>query len=123
MTTITVPWPPALNRYYRHWNGRTLISREGRRYRKIIQQQAIMEAWPRLGRSRLRLAIIANPPDRRRRDLDGLFKCLLDSLERARLFDDDGQIDDLHILRGPVTTPGCCTIHIEEITNDRVAPL
>jgi crossover junction endodeoxyribonuclease RusA len=41
---------------------------------------------------RLGLLVEAFPPDRRVRDLDGLFKALLDALEHAHVFQNDSQI-------------------------------
>ena len=58
-----------------------------------------------LGASRIGIYITARPPDNRRRDLDNLYKALLDALQAARIYDDDSQIDDLQITRG-ATTPG-----------------
>lgn len=49
--------------------------------------------------ARLSVTIYAYPPDRRKRDLDNILKCLLDSLEKAQVFVDDSQIDELIIRR------------------------
>ena len=45
------------------------------------------------------MLLIANPPDRRRRDLDNLAKAVLDGMNGV-LYDDDSQIDNLIIRRG-----------------------
>ncbi len=111
--TLTVPWPPALNHYYRRWKYRTLISEQGRAYRNHIARQARAERWPSFGNARLKVTILASPPDKRRRDLDGMLKCLLDSLEHAGLYDDDGQIDDLRIVRQEPAKPGQCVVELE----------
>lgn len=113
MTTIIVPWPPALNHYYRRWKYRTLISKQGRIYREQIARQAMAERWPSFGDVRLKVTILASPPDKRRRDLDGMLKCLLDSLEYAGLYDDDGQIDELRIVRKEPAKPGKCVVMLE----------
>lgn len=49
---------------------------------------------------RLKVDIIAYPPDKRRRDLDNLLKAPQDSLQHAGVFHDDSQIADLRIRRG-----------------------
>lgn len=48
---------------------------------------------------RLSMLIDAYPPDKRRRDLDNIFKSCLDSLQHAGVYPDDSQIDDLRITR------------------------
>ena len=90
-----LPWPPSLNRYYRHVGSRVLISREGRKYR--------MMAVSRLGGLCKKLSGAAHlvlecyPPDRRRRDLDNLLKCLQDSIVAAGVLEDDSQIKRLEM--------------------------
>ena len=111
--TLTLPWPPTINTYWRHVGSRVLISRKGRIYRTDLMRMALAEGWKRFGDQRLRVHITAFPPDKRRRDLDNLPKCVLDALEHARVFDNDGQIDDLRIKRGPVKPPGRLQISIE----------
>ena len=45
MTTLSIPWPPTLNTYYRYVQtssgARVLISRDGRAYRTAVQSAAI----------------------------------------------------------------------------------
>lgn len=48
---------------------------------------------------RLFIEIEAYPPDKRRRDLDNIFKSLLDSLQHAGVYEDDNQIDKILISR------------------------
>lgn len=96
---IGLPWPPSINRYWRSVRGRVLISREGREYRSAVIAAAANKH--RFGSSRIAVEITANPPDRRRRDLDNLPKAVLDALAHAGVYDDDSQIDLLTIKRGP----------------------
>jgi crossover junction endodeoxyribonuclease RusA len=48
---------------------------------------------------RVGVRIVAYQPDHRRRDLDNMLKAPLDALQSAGVFENDGDIDDLHILR------------------------
>ena len=114
MTELLLPWPPSLNQCYRTHNGRVLISKSGRQYRELIANLAMINQWPKFGTVRLRVEIEAYPPDKRNRDLDNLFKILLDSLEKAGIYSDDNQIDDLQIIRGEVGG-GFLKVWIEEI--------
>lgn len=101
--TLTLPYPPTVNTYWRNVSGRTLISRKGREYREAVGwavRAAKAAPWPES--ARLCVAIEAQAPDKRRRDLDNLPKSVLDALTDAGVWADDSQIDDLRIWRGPV---------------------
>lgn len=106
-----------MNSYYRSIRGRNIISKKGRQYRSAVIEQVKAE-WgsspPRLA-GRLDVRVTAYPPDRRKRDLDNLFKSLLDAMEHAELFVDDGQIDHLQITRGHPSKPGEVFVCIQEI--------
>ena len=112
---LTMPWPPSVNNYWRMARGRIYISAKGVAYReavKVITQGAGFFNPD----TRLDVAIIANPPDRRRRDIDNLLKCTLDSLEHANIFADDSQVDRLAIHRGEVITGGGLLVTIQSVS-------
>jgi crossover junction endodeoxyribonuclease RusA len=114
MSAIIMPWPPSLNTYWRNVAGRTLISAAGRQYRMACQALAYADNWPRFGAARLSVRIEAWVPDKRRRDLDNMVKAPLDSLTHAGVWDDDSQIDELLIRRGPIG--GMLKVWIEAAT-------
>ncbi|WP_287416611.1 RusA family crossover junction endodeoxyribonuclease [Oceanithermus sp.] len=116
MTRITLPWPPSVNRYWRNINGRTLVSREGRAYRAAVLSEVLLQGAAQHYRGRLRMVIVAHPPDRRRRDLDNLVKAIQDGLEFAGVFDDDGQIDDLRVVRAERVPGGRVVVEVEEVS-------
>ena len=71
---ITLPYPPSVNHYWRRVGPRTLISREGRAFRKDVCALLALGGnngirKPPAG-GRIALCMDAFPPDRRRRDLD-----------------------------------------------------
>ncbi len=75
--SITLPWPPSNNRYYRHNRGRTHISAEGQAYRDNVTR-IIKNAMLDIGLAMpVKIRIECHMPDRRRRDLDNLQKPLL----------------------------------------------
>lgn len=113
MMIFTLSWPPTVNTYWRRVGNRTLISRRGREYRKDVV--AALRGLQGLGHARLAVRIEAYPPDKRRRDLDNITKSLLDSLAHAGAYADDEQIDDLRIVRGPVSKGGYVRVRIEAI--------
>jgi len=112
---LVLPFPPSVNHYYRRVGPRTLISREGRAFRKnvcaLLGGSGIRK--PPSG-GRIALAMDAFPPDRRRRDLDNLLKCTQDSLAHAGVFEDDSQIDLLVVARHEPVKGGKITIRIDE---------
>lgn len=111
---LTLPYPPSVNRYYRSVGGRVLIAKEGRRYRERVRPIVECTGMQTICRP-LRMDILAYPPDSRRRDLDNLFKCLADSLVKAKAIADDSLIDDWRIRRGPVVPGGECVVELETI--------
>ena len=112
---ITLPYPPSINHYWRRVGPRTLISREGRTFRKNVCA-LLGGGGPRKppAGGRIALAMDAFPPDRRRRDLDNLLKCTQDSLAHAGVFEDDSQIDLLIVARREPVTGGKVVIRIDE---------
>lgn len=111
---LELPWPPSNNTYYRRVGAKTLISAKGRDYCKAVTAHCLA-AGVRKTEGRLQVAIVACPPDRRRRDLDNMLKGLLDALTHGGAWDDDSQIDHLTIQRGPIKAGGVVTVSIEQI--------
>ena len=110
---VRLPFPPLLNTYYgtraivpRHGKAfaSTYISTDGKAYRK-----AIIDLWPSVGvtfEGRLAIKVVAVFPDNRVRDLDGLWKSLLDSLEHAGAYENDSQIKAESMEQEAVESPG-----------------
>jgi crossover junction endodeoxyribonuclease RusA len=96
---------------------RTVLSREGRRYRARVCAALAAMAGGRVVRmnGRLEVRVTVCPPDNRRRDLDNVQKALLDALAKGGAYRDDSQIDRLVVERGPVTPGGKVLVVIEPI--------
>jgi len=105
MVTLELPYPPSVNRYYRHVGFRTLISREGRAYRR-----AVCAILRRAGVCPLEGALAVGldlyPPDRRRRDCDNALKSLLDAMQHGGVYGDDSQIKKLLVVMRPLVVAG-----------------
>jgi len=117
---MTLPYPPSINRYYRHVGYRTLISREGRTFRKnvcALLAGAGGNGGPRKppAGGRIALAMDAFPPDRRVRDLDNLQKPTLDALQHAGVYADDEAIDLLLTRRRHVVPGGRLEIEMIDL--------
>ena len=110
---ITLPWPPSINHYYRNVGSRTLISREGRTFRRHVCGLLSEHGSAHLPiEGRLAVSILVFPPDRRRRDIDNIQKPVLDALQHAGMYRDDSQIDLLITRRGDIIPGGRLEIEV-----------
>ena len=113
MIELTLPWAPSVNEYWHHDSrGHTYISKAGRTFRAHVMWECKAKRIP-LQQGRLGLNVRACPPDRRRRDLDNVLKALGDALQHAGVYENDNQIDDLRIYRGPVIEGGALHVQIQ----------
>ncbi|MEE4108457.1 MAG: RusA family crossover junction endodeoxyribonuclease [Halieaceae bacterium] len=119
--TLTLPWPPSTNRYWRHVGTRTLLSRDGRAYKARVSGEA---AWqlgvpvPKLA-GPVAVRVDLYPPDRRRRDIDNhAGKALLDAIAEAGVLDDDSQIRDLHAVMHSPVKGGSCRVSLAVMESD-----
>ncbi len=117
MIEVELPFPPSVNHYYRRVGPRTLISREGRRFRERVC--ALLASLGIAGlEGPLHLEIEVYPPNGQRRDIDNVQKALLDAIQHGGLYADDSQIKKLNIeMRGPVRG-GRTLVRLEEIADD-----
>ena len=115
MLTLELPWPPSVNHYYRHVGPRVLISKEGRNYRDVVSAR-IRSANIQRFDGAVELNIQLYPPDNRRRDVDNVLKCVLDTLTVAGLYNDDSQVKKLIIEKlEPMPPHGLAVLMIEKI--------
>jgi len=111
---ITLPYPPSLNTYYRYVNGRVLISRKGRAYKEMIAH--IMRHMAPSDHP-VELNVEVFPPDKRKRDLDNLLKCLCDSMQ-GHAYRNDSQIHKLTMEKfEPIDKKGRLIVEILEKSN------
>lgn len=123
--SFTLPWPPSANTYWRHIilggkfkkaRAHTLLSERGRDYRVAALASIRQQNVPRGAlRGRLAIEVMAYPPDKRTRDLDNLWKGMLDSLKHAGVITDDGDFDRETIERGPVRPGGLLELRVSEL--------
>lgn len=114
-----LPWPPSVNHYYRHVGAKVLISRDGRKYRKMIVSRFRSEGVEPF-RCPVELSVELYPPDNRRRDADNSLKCLLDAFTHGGLYEDDSLIRRLVVTKREPTPPdGMAYVRIREWTEDK----
>jgi len=111
---IILPWPPSGNHGTRHAGGAHYLTREHVDYRaKVLELVNGLKQRAPLGR--LRVTAHFAVPDKRRRDLDNVWKVASDALQHAGLIWDDSAIDELHLYRTPVVKGGEVNVLIESL--------
>jgi crossover junction endodeoxyribonuclease RusA len=114
MIELTLPFPPSVNTYWRTFQGRMLISKKGREYRKAVADEIVLQKGNKHLKGKIKMTIEAWRPDNRRRDLDNLLKAPLDALTHAGVYEDDQLIVDLRIFWAE-DQAGKLKVKIEEI--------
>jgi crossover junction endodeoxyribonuclease RusA len=94
---MRIPYPPSVNHYYRNGQGgRKIICDKGKLHREqvwaICRKHGVHPT-----RKTLSVHFVVSRPDKRKRDLDNLLKCLCDSLTKGGMWFDDKQIVYLSI--------------------------
>jgi crossover junction endodeoxyribonuclease RusA len=89
------------------------ISKAGREFKAQVSDYVVEYRVPKLGKARLEMKVTVYPRDRRKQDIDNRIKALWDALADAGVFDDDEQIDVLHIERGEIKKGGQVLVMID----------
>ena len=119
---LVLPYPPSVNHYYKNAGfGRKILGERGRDYRKAVKLLVLKQRI--LGGNKgvelpliceVKATVKVYPPDRKRRDLDNVFKCLFDSLTKAEVYADDRQVKHIDAKMCEVVKGGRVEIIIEE---------
>jgi crossover junction endodeoxyribonuclease RusA len=91
------------------------ISKAGREFKAQVADYVVEYRVPKLGSARLEMKVVIFPRDRRKQDIDNRIKALWDALGDAGVFDNDEQIDILHIERGEIKKGGGVLVYIDII--------
>ena len=109
---FVLPYPPSINHYWRRVGPRTLISREGRRFRgRVLAILAAMHVQPIAGRLAVQVEVF--PPDDDRHDIDNIQKALFDAMQHGGAYADDSQIVRLVVEKREPVEGGKTIVHIE----------
>ena len=109
MIELNLPYPPSVNTYWGFRGSRRFLTKTANDFKLIVN---LASKRARFGDDKVGLEILLHAPDRRRRDIDNVLKPLIDALQAAGVFDDDGQFDKIEIARGSIKSGGGCTIVI-----------
>lgn len=119
---VDLPFPPSVNHYYMRTRFGMIIGAKGKLFRteaitNCREQIDVLDCFA--ADAKLHVIVAAFPPDRRKRDLDNLGKCLCDALTHAGVYVDDSQIDWLEFRRKQVQKSyGRVIVVIEKIVED-----
>lgn len=113
--TLTLPMPPSVNGYWRCFRNRAIISRRGRQFRTAAMAAIAEQGSPKFGDARLEVTINLHPATRRKFDADNFSKGILDSLSHAGVWDDDEQVDIIHVHKKAIRKGGESIVFIAEI--------
>ena len=91
-----------------------LLSKVGRAYRRRVIGLAyeLPDRWRLPLKGKLAMDLVMHVPDRRVRDCDNILKGLFDSMQHSGIIENDGNIDEIHLVRGSVKPGGCVDIMI-----------
>lgn len=112
MIRFDMPYPPSINHYYVRTQRGTAVGPKGKSYRRDVSLLLTPYKHKFKAEDRLSVTINVFPPDKRKRDLDNLFKVVLDSLQESNIIHDDNQIDILTIIRRDVSKGGHLSLWI-----------
>ena len=104
-----------MNIYWRNFRGNTVLSAAGREYKKAVWACVHKQKIPKFANKRLEVTMWLYPRSKVVTDLDNRLKAVLDGLEEAGVYENDGQIDVLSIQRGAMRKGGGIDVMIEVI--------
>lgn len=122
MIEIKLPYPPSVNHYKK--TGRLITTKRGKIYQQKFNSPETIayfyQVWMKARKEGLKsfqgetisVEVEVYPPDRRKRDLDGILKVLLDAMQKANLYDDDAQIARLLVTRHNIISQGQIIVRI-----------
>jgi crossover junction endodeoxyribonuclease RusA len=84
---LTLPLPPSVNRFWRTYRGRMLVSREGRAWKQLADVAVAAQCRQRVLGGDVQVSIVAYFPDKRR-DLDNAIKPALDCMQGSAYAND-----------------------------------
>ena len=121
---LRIPLPPSVNEYQPTMvrGGRPIryLSDLAKKFKKNAQAAVLdqLGGWAQPLTGPVRLTVTFFGRNKRLYDIDNRVKPLLDALTENKIWLDDGQVNELHVYRGPIAPPnGYCDVVIEAIEN------
>lgn len=135
---LILPSPPSANLYWRtmvirlkrpsakqlrrgeigKYSALTMPSREAKEYIKLLKERIESKGLNFHSRAPIRLSVVVCMATNGRADIGNRIKILEDALQEAGVYEDDCQIVELHVERGPVIKGGRVIVNVTEVTPD-----
>lgn len=113
MLTLQLPYPPTGNHAVKHTrNGGHYLTREAQAYRTVVRTILLKKRPEPPYDAPVRVVCEISPPDRRRRDMDNVWKVVADALTLAGVWRDDFLIQDLRLVRSAAAAPGSVMVTV-----------
>lgn len=112
---LTIPFPPSVNTYWGFKGSRRFLTSRATLFKGFVKTEFVRSGHEGFANKRLQITLELYPPDKRVRDIDNVVKSTLDALCQCGVFDDDGQIDVLHVERKNVIKWGAAKIIVESL--------
>ena len=114
MTILALPYPPSINLYWLASGHRRYISDRGKKFKKAVAEYVFINEIQSFGSKPLEISIWIHPRSKVLMDIDNCVKPIIDACQDAGLFDDDVQVQALHVFRTDPVKGGGCSVIIEE---------
>lgn len=115
MIYLSLPWPPTGNHAVRHGRFGHYATKEAKAYRTITAALCRPHRPKKPLAGQIKVLAIFFPPDRRRRDMDNVWKTLSDALTLAGIWKDDCQIAELTLIRRDPVPGGSVAVQVTEL--------
>ena len=116
MIVLKLPYPPSMNAYWLASGHRRYISKRGQLFKQAVVNYVLEWKTPKLGTVPIEVTVWIHPRSKKLMDIDNCLKPILDACQDAGIFEDDVQVQELHVYRGKAVKGGGCTVMIEELT-------
>jgi crossover junction endodeoxyribonuclease RusA len=112
MISLQLPYPPSVNHYWGVSGKQRFLGKKGKEFRQAVAEACLdarssNDGWA----PGSVLVALSGRPTSATRDVDNTLKPLLDAMEHAGVYENDCQIDELHVVRqDPMKGGACCVV-------------
>jgi crossover junction endodeoxyribonuclease RusA len=111
MINLILPYPPSVNHYWGVSGKQRFLGKKGKEFRQAVAE-ACLDLEVKTMEGNVSVFVALWPPDKRTRDIDNTIKPLLDAMEHAGVYENDCQINQLHVVRKDPIKGGACAVVI-----------